>query len=166
MIDQINGRVAWIFGDDFDVDFIIGIENIRVNDKEKILQILMKHFEEDFTKKVRAGDILVGSKNFGYGHPHPQAMMGMRELGIITVIAESFAFAFYRSELASGMRLFECPEISKKVERWDEISVAPDKSVLINKTRNITLKLAEVPEVPLKIMESEGIIGYLKRNMK
>ncbi len=163
---KIMGRVAWVFEDNFDVDFIIGIENIRVGEKDKILDVLMKHYEEDFKEKVIQGDILIGGKNFGYGHPHPQAMLGMRELGIKTVIAESFSFAFYRSELASGMRLFECPGISKNVERWDEITVelGQDIPLLINKTKDVSIQLTQVPEIAMNIMESGGVIEFLKND--
>lgn len=36
-------------------------------------------------------------------------MAGMREIGIRCVVAESYLFPFFRSELASGMMLFILP---------------------------------------------------------
>ena len=159
---EIKGRAAWVFADDFDVDYIIGIENIRVNDINKIMELLMKPFETDFKEKVKAGDILIGGKNFGYGHPHPQAMMGMRQLGIDTIVAESFAFAFYRSELAAGMKLIVCPGIREIVNRWDEITVDMAKNKVINLTQAKEQVCEEIAEIPMKIMEYGGIVGFLQ----
>ena len=156
-----KGRVAWVFEDNFDVDLIIGIENISTTDISKILDNLMKPYEPDFAQLVKAADILVGGKNFGYGHPHPQSMMGMRAVGIDCIIAESYAFPFYRSELASGMKLFECPGISRAVGRWDEIEVLPAELKVINKTRKQILALKPVPDIPAKIMERGGLLPFL-----
>lgn len=158
----IKGRVAWVFEDNFDIDLIIGIENISTTDIAKILDNLMKPFETDFAKAIIAGDILVGGKNFGYGHPHPQSMMGMRAAGIDCIIAESYAFPFYRSELASGMKLFECPGIAQAVERWDMLEVRPAELTVVNSARNQTLRLKPVPDIPAKIMEKGGLLPFLK----
>jgi 3-isopropylmalate/(R)-2-methylmalate dehydratase small subunit len=157
-----KGRVAWIFEDNFDVDMIIGIENISVTDLDKILDATMKSQEANFKEKIQSGDILVGGKNFGYGHPHPQSMIAMRKLGITTIIAESFAFPFYRSELASGMKLIECPGISSKVSRWDNIVVDFEKNIITNENKDIQLELKAIPEIALNIMDNGGIVEYLK----
>lgn len=157
-----RGRVAWVFEDNFDVDLIIGVENISTTDIAKILANLMKPFEKNFAAVIRAGDILVGGRNFGYGHPHPQSMMGMRAAGIDCIVAESYAFPFYRSELASGMKLFECPGIARAVERWDDIEVLPAELKIVNRTRDKTLRLKPVPDIPGKIMAKGGLIPFLK----
>lgn len=164
-MQKYSGRAAWIFEDNFDIDYIIGIENISISDKEKIMQVLMKSFENDFKNNVKKGDILIGGKNFGYGHPHPQAMTGMRVLGIEVIVAESYAFPFYRGELASGMKLFECPDVRRKTDRWDEVEIDINKNVFVNKTKNIILELTPIPSIPLRIMNSGGIVEYIKQNI-
>ena len=87
----ITGRAAWVYPDHFDVDFIIGAANIGLQEPEEIVRCLMKEYEPDFLEKAAPGDLLVAGKNFGYGHGHPQPMMGMRHIGITCVVAESFA---------------------------------------------------------------------------
>ncbi|NYD59534.1 3-isopropylmalate/(R)-2-methylmalate dehydratase small subunit [Nocardioides marinisabuli] len=121
--DVMTGRVAWIFGDDFDIDLMIGVANIKYTDPEKLHAVCMKAYEEDFTDHVRAGDWLVGGRNFGYGHPHYVAMTAMRNEGIVGVLAESFSPGFWRGEISNGMPLLSVPGISTAVERWDDLEV-------------------------------------------
>jgi 3-isopropylmalate/(R)-2-methylmalate dehydratase small subunit len=128
----LEGRVAWIYGDDFDVDEIVGLENIRTFDVPFLKGVCMTAFEEGFVDQVLPGDVLVGGRNFGYGHPHDQAMLIMRALGIAGVLADSFAPLFARTETFNGFPLLACPGIAAAVRRWDRVRVdweAADVSV-------------------------------------
>jgi len=121
--DVIEGRVAWIFGDDFDIDLIIGVENIKYYDADKLRSVCMRAYDPGFADAVRPGDVLVGGRNFGYGHPHYPPMVAMRNLGIAAVIAESFSPGFWRGETYNGMPLITVPGVSTAVRRWDAISL-------------------------------------------
>lgn len=121
--DVLSGRVAWIFGDDFDVDLIIGVDNIGEYDPDVLRSVCMSSFDTDFVDDVRAGDVVVGARNFGYGHPHYPAMISMRNAGIVAVVAESFSPGFWRGETYNGMPLVTVPGIHDAVERWDEVKV-------------------------------------------
>jgi 3-isopropylmalate/(R)-2-methylmalate dehydratase small subunit len=119
----LEGRVAWVYGDDFDVDEIVGVENIRTFDLTVLERVCMSAFEEDFVPRVQRGDLLVAGRNFGYGHPHDQPMLVMRALGIGGVVAESFAPLFARTETFNGFPLLACEGISGAVRRWDRLRV-------------------------------------------
>ncbi len=162
----IKGRAAWVFKDNFDVDLIIGIENISTTDIGIIVDNVMKSYDVSFKQTINCGDILVGGKNFGYGHPHPQSMMGMRAIGIDCIIAESYAFPFYRSELASGMKLFECPGIAEAVERRDFIEVNITALTVSNLTSGKQFRMNSIPDIPLRIMGKGGLIPFLKEEMR
>jgi 3-isopropylmalate/(R)-2-methylmalate dehydratase small subunit len=162
----IRGKVAWVFGNNFDVDFIVGIENISTTDIDRIVANLMRSYDENFRQSIASGDILIGGKNFGYGHPHPQSMMGMRAIGIDCIIAESYAFPFYRSELASGMKLFECPGIAGAVERGACIEIDQQALTVFNKTSGKELRMKAIPDIPLRIMEKGGLLPFLKAEMR
>ncbi|MCL1993630.1 MAG: 3-isopropylmalate dehydratase [Spirochaetes bacterium] len=149
----VEGRVAWIFPDNFDADFIVGVENISTTDTEILKAAVMKNYEPDFTQKIKEGDIIVAGKNFGYGHPHPQPMIGLRGWGINVVIAESFFHVFYRGEIASGSKMFVSPGITKNVERWDELHLDTEKAILINKTKNKEIAIDPIGKYPLYLME-------------
>lgn len=162
MSNILKGRVAWIFGGNFDVDLIVGVINISTADMDVLLRDAMRSYDKGFKDSVKEGDFLVGGSNFGYGHPHPQAMMVMRELGINAVIAESFAFPFYRSEVASGMALITCPEVPKKVSLWDELELDMDIGVLSNLSTSQRFALDPLPPVVIEIFRAGGIVNYLK----
>jgi 3-isopropylmalate/(R)-2-methylmalate dehydratase small subunit len=131
----IEGRVAWIFPDHFDVDQIVGVENIHTSDLDILRSACLADFEPDFADQVREGDVLVAGRNFGYGHPHDQAMIVMRSLGVSCVIAESFGLMFSRSWEFLGVPLLRCPGIVGEVKRWDNISVRwEDAQVYIERT--------------------------------
>ncbi len=123
MENRYRGKVVWIFPDNFDVDQIMGVRNLREGDLDKLLPACMQSYDPEFAACVTPGDLLVGGKNFGYGHPHHQGMALMRKLGIRMMLADSFASTFYRNEVTNGMALLEVPGISAAVERFDELEV-------------------------------------------
>ena len=104
-LQNLKGRVAFIFEEiDFDVDQIVGVKNIKIQDVEELALIAMESFEPDFRSQIRAGDLLVGNTNFGYGHPHYPPMIAMRHIGIAGVIAESFSPGYWRGEIAMDLQ--------------------------------------------------------------
>lgn len=121
--DVLDGRVAWIFEDDFDVDLVVGVAHMQTYDPVVLAPNCMVGFDPRFPEDVRKGDLLVAGENFGYGHPHPPAMIAMRELGIAAVLAESFAPAFFFGETYEGMPLIVAPGLRCRVRRWDRVQV-------------------------------------------
>ena len=162
---KIKGRVVWVFGDHFDVDLIVGVRNIRETNTEKLIKLCMADFDADFARKVRAGDVVVAGRNFGYGHPHPQAMIALRRLGVAAVVAESFAPPFFRSELASGSVLLPCPGITAKMSRWDEIEIDVAQGIILNLTSGESIYLPPLPLNVLDIMTLGGQVPYLRKKL-
>lgn len=121
--DVISGRVAWVFGDDFDIDLVIGVENIKSYDPEFLRGKLMQAYDPGFADRVRPGDVIVGGRNFGYGHPHYPPMVALRDAGIAAVLAESFSPGFWRGETYNGMPLLTVPGIAGAVTTGDGIAV-------------------------------------------
>ncbi len=63
----LRGRVAYVFEEaDFDVDQIVGVENIRLTDPDALAACAMRRFDPGFAEKVEPGDVVVGAENFGY----------------------------------------------------------------------------------------------------
>ena len=167
MIGNLLGRAAFIFAsENFDVDEIVGIQNLAAtSDPVKLLPLMMKEFDPDFAQKVRAGDLIVGGVNFGYGHPHYPAMETMRKLGVAGVVAESFAPTFWSIEIAAGFPLVACPGVLAAVARWDELEVNWADKTLVNRTRNRTLPIGSMSRRDLGILEAGGVVAHLKRQM-
>lgn len=159
---NLRGRVAWIFEDeDFDVDQIVGVKNIKIKDPDELAKLCMAAEEPDFAEKVKPGDLLVGNHNFGYGHPHYPPMIGMRKLGIGGVIGESFSPGYWRGEIAMGFPQVICPGIIGAVSRWDEIEVDWEAGVLRNLTTGTELPIEPLSESDRQMLEAGGIVGYL-----
>ena len=155
-LPKLEGRVAWKFEDeDYDIDQIIGVKNIRIQDLDELCSIAMKSYDPHFQSSIRVGDLLVGGENFGFGHPHSPPMKAMRHMGIGGVIAESFAPTYYRGETAMGFPQITCPGILSAVERWDVLRVVWSSSKVINVTQG-----TEMPfEMPTKTEQNLLIYG-------
>lgn len=161
-LNNLKGRVAWIFEDeDFDVDQIVGVKNIKIKDPVELGKLAMAAEEPDFADKVRPGDLLVGNHNFGYGHPHYPPMIGMRQLGIGGVIAESFSPGYWRGEIAMGFPQVACPGILAAVSRWDEIEIDWAGNRFINHTTGTTLPIEPLSDGDRLMLEAGGLVGYL-----
>ena len=160
---KIEGRVAWIFSEpNFDIDLIVGVENIKGSDIETLKKACMKKYDLEFAARVKEGDVIVGGSNFGYGHPHYHACKALREFGIKAIIAESFSPGFYRAEVINGFPLIECNGVLEGLERWDLIAFDWEEGVLINKTRKKRLKTAPIPAKTRNLILHGGIIPYLQ----
>lgn len=159
---NLKGRVAFVFTeDDFDVDQIVGVKNIKLRDPAELAAVAMQAYDPAFSQQVRPGDLLVGAQNFGYGHPHYPPMIGMRHLGVAGVIAESFSPGYWRGEIAMGFPQVACPGILGLVQRWDEIEVDWARLRVVNHTQGRELPFEPLAEADREMLEAGGIVGYL-----
>lgn len=161
-LENLKGRVAWIFQDeDFDVDQIVGVKNIKIKDPVELGRLAMAAEDPEFADKVKPGDLLIGNHNFGYGHPHYPPMIGMRQLGIAGVLAESFSPGYWRGEVAMGFPQVACPGVLNAVSRWDEIEVDWATSEFRNHTTGVTLPIEPLSDGDRQMLEAGGLVGYL-----
>lgn len=163
---NLRGRVAWVFEeDDYDIDLIVGVRNIKITDVRELAALAMSDYLPDFAAGVRAGDLLVGGANFGYGHPHYPAMRAMRHLGIAAVIAESFSPGFFRGETSMGFPLVTCPGIRAAAQRGDELTVDWSAAEVRNLRTGQALALQPFSASERGMLEAGGLIPYLKRRI-
>jgi 3-isopropylmalate/(R)-2-methylmalate dehydratase small subunit len=163
---NLRGRVAWVFDeDDFDIDLIIGVRNIKITDLDELAALAMADRAPGFAASVQRGDLLVGGRNFGYGHPHYPAMRAMRHLGIAGVIAESFSPGFFRGEINMGFPLVTCPGIVAVVQRGDEVEVDWGAERVRHLGTGQALPLHPLSAAERGMLEAGGLIPYLKTRM-
>lgn len=160
-----EGRVAWIFPDNFDADLIVGVQHIKETNPEKFLPLTMKEYDPDFLQQVAKGDILVAGKNFGYGHPHFQGMAAMRKLGLWCILAESFAPAFFRSEIVSGMALLTVPGITERVKRFERIKVEVEQGLVHNLDNGDVIQGVKPSPIILDLINNRGMMGFIKAEL-
>jgi 3-isopropylmalate/(R)-2-methylmalate dehydratase small subunit len=162
-LPNLRGRVAWVFEeDDFDIDLIIGITNIKISDVDQLAALAMADRAPGFAATVQRGDLLVGGRNFGYGHPHFPAMRAMRHIGIAGVIAESFAPGFFRGEISMGFPLITCPGIVSAVQRGDEVEVDWEGDRVRHLASGGSLPVQSLSAAERGMLEAGGLIRYLK----
>ena len=163
---SLRGRVAYVFDEaDFDVDQIVGVENIRLTDPDALAACAMRRFDPGFAEAVRPGDVVVGAENFGYGHPHFAPMIGLRRLGIRAVIAESFATGYWREEIAEGFPQIACSGITGLVARWDAVEIDWEAAEIRNLSRGGTLPMAPYSSAERGILRAGGLVPYLRQKL-
>ena len=162
-LENLRGRASWIFtDDDFDVDQIVGVKNIKITDVDELAAVAMQAYDPNFAQAVKPGDFLVGGRNFGYGHPHYPPLRAMRHLGIKALLAESFSPGFWRGEISMGFPLIPVPGIVQAVQRWDELVVDWDRSEVVNQRTGQHLPFEPLSRADRQMLEFGGLLGYLK----
>lgn len=156
----MKGKV-WKYGNDIDTDLIIPGRYLVLTKKEELAQHAMEGIDPEFNKKVKAGDFIVGGRNFGCGSPREHAPLALQGLGIGCVIAESFARIFYRNSINLGLLLIEAPGISEFVDDGTEITI-DTKNGAIRRNDGETLSFNELPKFMLEILNTGGLITYLR----
>ena len=122
----------------------------------------MEGLVSDFKSQVSAGDFIVGGTNFGCGSSREHAPIAIKGCGISAVIAESFARIFYRNATNVGVPLLEAPGISEIIEDVEEIEVDMEKGLIISESGK-EIEFKKLPPFMLEILESGGLISYLRK---
>ena len=156
----MKGKV-WKYGDDIDTDLIIPGRYLVLTKKDELAQHAMEGIDPEFNKKVNPGDFIVGGRNFGCGSSREHAPLALQGAGIKCILAESFARIFYRNSINLGLLLIEAPGISEFVDNESEITINTEKGV-ISRSDGETLSFNELPEIMLEILNTGGLITYLR----
>ncbi len=151
------------YGDNVDTDVIIPARYLNTADHKELASHCMEDIDKDFTKKVNAGDIMVGGANFGCGSSREHAPIAIKASGISCVIAKTFARIFYRNSINIGLAILECPEASEKICEGDEVKIDFDTGVITNVTKNETYSAQPFPQFIKDIIAANGLLNSLKK---
>ncbi len=149
------------FGDNIDTDVIIPARYLNSSDPAELATHCMEDIDKDFVKKVKKGDIIVATKNFGCGSSREHAPISIKAAGVSCVIAETFARIFYRNAINIGLPIVECPEAAKGIDEGDQVEVNFDTGVITNLTKGTTFQGQAFPEFMQKIIAAEGLVNYI-----
>lgn len=150
------------YGDNVDTDVIIPARYLNSSDPKELAEHCMEDIDKDFVKNVKAGDIIVATKNFGCGSSREHAPISIKAAGVSCVIAETFARIFYRNSINIGLPIIECKEASEKINAGDVVEINFDTGEIIDHTQGLTFKGQAFPEFMQKIINSEGLLNYIK----
>jgi len=147
------------YGDDVNTDVIFpGKYTYTVSDPKEMAQYAMEDLDPDFVKNVKAGDVVVGGKNFGCGSSREQAATCLREIGVKAVIAESFARIYFRNAINCGLAVIESPEAVAALSSGDEIEV--DLTAGIVRSGEREFKVPALPPEVMEILTDGGLIPH------
>ena len=150
------------YGDNIDTDVIIPARYLNVSAPEELAAHCMEDIDRTFTKRVKAGDIMVGGANFGCGSSREHAPIAIKASGISCVIAKDFARIFYRNAINIGLPILESPEASEDISEGDELLIDLSSGTIENKTNQKTYRAAAFPGFMQDIINAGGLIAYLK----
>ena len=152
------------FHRDVDTDQIIASQYLLFPTIDEMKAHTFESLDPDFAKNVKPGDYVVAEENFGCGSSREQAPSVLKALGVKAVIAKSFARIFYRNAINIGLPILECDQAVKSIEAGDKLEVNFDTGVITNLTKNEKYQGEAFPEFMQKIINSNGLIGYIKNS--
>ena len=160
---QLEGKV-WRYGDNIDTDVIIPARYLNTFDPVELAKHCMVDIDESFAKNVKAGDIMVGGKNFGCGSSREHAPVAIKASGIPVVIAAGFARIFYRNGINIGLPLLEIGDDVEKISANDVLKIDTSTGTIEDVTIGETFHAHPLPGFVQDIAQAGGLINYVKQH--
>jgi 3-isopropylmalate/(R)-2-methylmalate dehydratase small subunit len=160
---KLKGKV-WKFGNNIDTDGIIPARYLNTSDPKELAKHCMEDVDKNFVNKIKKGDIIVAGKNFGCGSSREHAPIAIKSAGISCVIAESFARIFFRNSINIGLPVFELKGLLK-IKQGSELEVDFIRGTIKNLNSNETYETTKFPSFLRKIIESHGLMNYVKSEL-
>lgn len=157
----LEGKV-WRYGDNIDTDVIIPARYLNTFDPKELAKHCMVDIDKDFAQKVKAGDIMVGGKNFGCGSSREHAPVAIKACGVPVIIAASFARIFYRNGINVGLPLMEIGDNVERIHAGDKLSVDLSSGKIRDLTTEETFQAPPLPGFIQDIAKAGGLIQYVK----
>jgi len=157
--DMKNARV-WKFGDDIDTDAIIPGRFLTINNPDELAKHAFEGTRDEFSKKVRAGDVIVGSRNFGCGSSREHAPLALMGAGVKIIVAQSFARIFFRNSVNVGVLPVVCPD-ADKIADGAKIIVKIEEGYLEADGKRYAIE--PVPAFMQGIIDAGGLVEYARQ---
>ena len=161
-MNQLKGK-AHKYGADVDTDAILPARYMNITDPKELARHCMEDADPDFSKKVKAGDIIVADKNFGCGSSREHAPVAIQKADISCVIAKSFARIFYRNAINIGLPILESEAAVDGIQDGDELEVDLATGRIYNLRSRQEFFAMPFPPFMQDIIKSGGLINYLRQ---
>ncbi len=160
----IKGKVHK-FADDINTDDIIAAKYLVSTDAQELGKHCMETVDPNFSGAVSPGDIIIAGNNFGCGSSREHAPLAIKGCGISAVIAKNFAAIFFRNAINIGLPFLESADVDK-INEGDFIEIDLSTGLINNITQNQNYKTQSFPEFLQEIVESGGLINWVKKTTK
>lgn len=160
---EVCGR-AWLFQDNVDTDQILPGYAMCVPPK-KLKEFAMGGSEQnDFSKVIQPGDLIVAGDNFGCGSSREQAPVALKGAGVGLVVARSFARIFRRNCINIGLPVLVA-DLLPNVSQGDQVAVdLREGKIKILKTGHVVLGNKLSASV-LETLECGGLINKVRKQL-
>ena len=158
---KLEGKV-WRYGDNIDTDVIIPARYLNTFDPVELAKHCMVDIDETFAVNVKAGDIMVGGKNFGCGSSREHAPVAIKASGVPVVVAAGFARIFYRNGINIGLPLLEIGDDVEKISAGDILRIDTSTGTIEDVTTGDTFHAQPLPGFVQDIADAGGLVNYVK----
>ncbi|KAJ3189237.1 mitochondrial Homoaconitase [Gaertneriomyces sp. JEL0708] len=109
----LRGELLFCDADNLNTDGIYPGKYTYVDDipPEKMAEVVMENYDQNFASIVQKNDVLVTGFNFGTGSSREQAATALIHAGIRVVLAGSFSETFKRNAINNGLVVLEAPAL-------------------------------------------------------
>lgn len=130
--ERVAGRLVFVPRENLDTDGIYGKDHTyRELTASEMAAVVMANYDPTFSGRVRVGDILVGTRNFGSGSSREQAATALQARGLALVVAESLSQTYQRNAFNNGFICIACPSVVRQVEADLAEAVAAGEATII-----------------------------------
>jgi 3-isopropylmalate/(R)-2-methylmalate dehydratase small subunit len=162
---MLKGKVHK-YGANVDTDAIIPARYLNISEPAELAKHCMEDIDRDFLKRVKPGDIMMATTNFGSGSSREHAPLAIKAAGISCIIAKSFARIFFRNAINIGLPLLECNEAVDKTKAGDVLEVDLSSGKIRNLTRGMTFTAKPYPDFMAELISAGGLIEYTKKRLQ
>jgi homoaconitate hydratase family protein/3-isopropylmalate dehydratase small subunit len=134
--------------------------NVNSSEAEKIMPHLFKGFDDSFTERVKAGDVLIAGANFGCGSSREHPSVGLAFAGVKAVVCKSVNRIFYRSSVNQGLPILVVPEAVDAYKQGDKVDIDFAKGEIHINAK--VFKFAPLPTKLMAIFDAKGLVNYVK----
>ncbi|MEK7354118.1 MAG: 3-isopropylmalate dehydratase small subunit [Chloroflexota bacterium] len=162
---MLKGKVHK-YGANIDTDAIIPARHLNLVEPADLAAHCMEDIDKEFLAKVKPGDIMVATTNFGCGSSREHAPIALKAAGISVVIAKTFARIFFRNSIDIGLPLLESEEAVDNIKAGDTVEVDLAKGTIKNVNSGKTFTAKPYPEFMSELIAAGGLIEYTKKRLK
>ncbi len=122
---RLRGRVWIIAQDNIDTDMIYHNRHLAVTDPAQMGHHALGNLPgwEDFSRRVKPGDIVAAGGNFGCGSSRQQAVDCFQALGVAAIVAASFGAIYERNAINAGLPLVVADLRGAGLNDGDEVEI-------------------------------------------
>ena len=151
------------YGANVDTDAIIPARYLNVSAPDELAKHCMEDIDLEFIKKVKPGDVIVATSNFGCGSSREHAPIAIKAKGISCVIARSFARIFYRNAFNMGLPIIESNEAVDEIKDGHKLEVNLEKGEIKNETTGQIFKANPIPPFIQEIIDDGGLMAHIAK---